>query len=99
MRAGERLAILGANGSGKSTLLKLFAGLAFAETGEVRFRGQALTPRNLERPDFQRAFRQRVGLVFQNSDVQLFCATAWDEIASRASTRSLASKPHGPNAR
>ena len=37
VRAGERLALLGANGVGKTTLLKLLTGRERPDTGEVRF--------------------------------------------------------------
>ncbi len=78
---GERVAVLGANGSGKSTLLKVLDGLYFPQEGEVRFLGRPITPSALEDGDFARDFRRRVGLVFQNPDVQLFSATVWDEVA------------------
>jgi len=79
--AGQRIAILGANGSGKSTLLRLLDGLCFADRGEVLAFGQALTEEGLEDRRFAFRFRRRVGLVFQDADVQLFCATVFDEVA------------------
>ena len=82
--AGEQVAILGANGSGKSTLLKVLDGLIFPSTGEVRAYGEILTEKLLtgsENAAFAQQFRSKVGLVFQNSDVQLFCSTVFDEIA------------------
>jgi cobalt/nickel transport system ATP-binding protein len=81
VRPGERLALLGANGSGKSTLLRLFDGLAFAESGELRFAGETLTEAKLSNTEFTFRFRRRVGLVFQNPDAQLFNPTVFDEIA------------------
>jgi cobalt/nickel transport system ATP-binding protein len=78
---GERVALLGANGSGKSTLLRLLAGLAFPESGEIAFFGQALTERAFEDEAFFFGFRRRVGLVFQNPDVQLFNPSVFDEVA------------------
>jgi cobalt/nickel transport system ATP-binding protein len=72
---------LGANGSGKSTLLRLLDGLCFADRGEVLAYGQPLSERNLQDRDFVLGFRRRVGLVFQDPDVQLFCATVFDEVA------------------
>jgi len=79
--AGQRIAILGANGSGKSTLLRLLDGLCLAEGGEVLAFGQRLTEESLADRDFLFGFRRRVGLVFQDPDVQLFCSTVFDEVA------------------
>jgi len=81
VQAGQRIAILGANGSGKSTLLRLLDGLCFAERGEVLAFGHTLTEQNLTDRDFLLRYRRRVGLVFQDPDVQLFCATVFDEVA------------------
>jgi cobalt/nickel transport system ATP-binding protein len=78
---GERVAILGSNGSGKSTLLKMMDGLYFATTGEVRAFGQPLTEEIFRDAAFNFSFRRRVGLVFQDSDVQLFSPSVWDEVA------------------
>jgi len=79
---GECVAVLGANGSGKSTLLRVLAGLCFPERGRVEFAGAELTESALAQDDaFARNFRKRVGVVFQNPDVQLFNATVFDEVA------------------
>jgi cobalt/nickel transport system ATP-binding protein len=78
---GERVAFLGSNGSGKSTLLRLLAGLSFPEQGNISFFGQSLTERRFEEEAFFYSFRRRVGLVFQNPDVQLFNPSVFDEVA------------------
>lgn len=79
---GEQLAILGANGSGKSTLLKLLDGLIFPSSGVVKAFGNTLTENILDGDggDFPQYFRKKVGLIFQNSEAQLFCPTVMDEI-------------------
>jgi cobalt/nickel transport system ATP-binding protein len=81
VRRGERLAILGSNGSGKSTLLKLLDGLYFPTHGTVKAWGQPLTERAFDEEAFNFSFRRRVGLVFQDADVQLFSPSVWDEVA------------------
>ena len=78
---GERIAVLGANGSGKSTLLRIFAGLCVPEEGSVLFRGRPMTESTLRDESFACDFRRRVGIVFQNPDVQLFNPTVFDEVA------------------
>jgi cobalt/nickel transport system ATP-binding protein len=78
---GESLAILGANGSGKSTLLHMLDGLIFPSSGTITAFGEVLTEEKLETDVFRHFFRSRVGFVFQNPDIQLFCPTVLDEIA------------------
>src|SRR5437016_422964 len=78
---GARVAILGANGSGKSTLLRILDGLYFPERGKVNVFDTPLTEEQLQDEEFAFRFRQRVALVFQNPDVQLFNPTVFDEIA------------------
>ncbi len=79
--AAESLVILGANGCGKSTLLKLMDGLYFPAQGSIFAFGQPLTEEALRQDAFNFAFRRRVGLVFQDSDVQLFSPSVLDEVA------------------
>jgi len=78
---GERVALLGANGSGKSTLLRLLAGLYFPEQGHISFFGESLTEERLQDEAYFFTFRRRVGLVFQNPDIQLFNPSVFDELA------------------
>ena len=78
---GLRLALLGANGSGKSTLLRLLDALYFAQSGAVRFEGEPLTEERFDDESFELDFRRRVGMLFQNPDVQLFNPSVFDEVA------------------
>ena len=77
---GELVALLGANGSGKSTLLKLLDGLIFPTGGQLLAFGKPLSEKALRDGPFVLEFRRRVGLVFQDPDVQLFSPTVWDEV-------------------
>jgi cobalt/nickel transport system ATP-binding protein len=77
---GEKFAVIGANGSGKSTLLQIMGGLIQQSEGEYFFRGRSVSERALRDRGFLRFFRERVGYVFQDSDVQLFCPTVLDEL-------------------
>lgn len=77
---GQRIALIGANGSGKSTLLHVLDGLIFPDSGTVSVFGTELSEKTLTDEEFNRYFRSRVGLVFQNPDVQLFCPTVREEI-------------------
>ncbi|HTP64641.1 MAG TPA: ABC transporter ATP-binding protein [Geobacteraceae bacterium] len=81
IHAGESLVFLGSNGCGKSTMLKILNGLIFPASGEIRAFGEILDEVRLEKSDFRRLFRSRVGFVFQHSDIQLFCPTVFEELA------------------
>jgi cobalt/nickel transport system ATP-binding protein len=78
---GERVALLGANGSGKSTLLRLMDALSFADGGTATALGQPLSAEAMQSDEANFALRRRIGLVFQNPDVQLFNPTVTDELA------------------
>jgi len=71
---GERVGLIGANGAGKSTLLLHFNGIHLG-TGQITVFGLPVVARNLA------AIRQKVGMVFQNPDDQLFCPTVFDDVA------------------
>jgi cobalt/nickel transport system ATP-binding protein len=77
---GERFSVIGANGSGKSTLLQIMSGLVHQSKGKIFFRGNEVSEQTLRNKSFLRFFRERVGYVFQDSDVQLFCPTVLDEL-------------------
>ena len=81
IRRGERTALLGANGSGKSTLIRLLAALSFPVKGNITFLGEEMTAAQFDNSQFFYSFRRRVGIVFQNPDIQLFNASVFDEVA------------------
>lgn len=76
LNGGERVALIGPNGAGKSTLLHLLVGLQVPSAGEVWAFGRS---RRVE-DDFHEV-RARVGLLFQDSDDQLFCPTVLEDVA------------------
>lgn len=80
IKEGEKFAIIGANGSGKSTMLQIMNGLIYPSSGRVFFRGKEVSEKTLKDKAFLRFFREGVGYVFQDSDVQLFCPTVLDEL-------------------
>jgi cobalt/nickel transport system ATP-binding protein len=77
---GECAAIIGANGTGKSTLLTMLDALIFANKGSVAAFGTELTENAMKDSAVQREFRRRVGFVFQNPEIQLFCPTVREDI-------------------
>lgn len=74
---GRRLALLGANGSGKTTLLRCLSGAHRPSAGRVLVDGQALS----HNAAGLRAHRQRVQLVLQDPDDQLFSADVWQDVS------------------
>jgi cobalt/nickel transport system ATP-binding protein len=72
---GENMAILGPNGAGKSTLLHHFNGILMPTSGRVLVLGKEVVPSNLD------WVRQKVGLVFQDPDDQLFARTVGEDVA------------------
>jgi len=76
----DRVAIIGANGTGKSTMLTMLDALIFASKGDVSAFGKQLTEKSMRDPIVQREFRSKVGFVFQNPDIQLFCPTVREDI-------------------
>ena len=78
---GETVVLQGSNGCGKSTLLKLLNGLVYAEEGTYKFDGDVINEKSLKDNTFSKKFHQRVGFIFQNSDVQLFCSNVEEEIS------------------
>ncbi len=74
LHAGETVAVFGPNGSGKTTFALSLVGLLPAE-GEIEVCGLPVTKANLA------AVRQKVGILFQDSDDQLFMPTVFDDVA------------------
>jgi len=75
IKKGERIALLGPNGSGKSTLILLIAGLLSPEKGEIKVLGEDTTSKSFQK------LRQKVGIVFQDPDDQLFNQSVIEDVA------------------
>jgi cobalt/nickel transport system ATP-binding protein len=73
--AGERVAVMGPNGAGKSTLFQMLNGLLRPNAGQVVVDGLPVVREHL------RTVRRKVGMVFQDSDDQLFNTTVYREVA------------------
>ncbi len=79
IETGEQVVILGANGCGKSTLLKVMDGLLRPSAGQIEAFGEDVS-RAADDAVTARRLHRRVGMVFQDSDVQLFSPTVWDDL-------------------
>jgi cobalt/nickel transport system ATP-binding protein len=77
LEEGKKVALVGPNGAGKSTLMLMFNGILRPSGGEVLFRGR---PMRYDAASL-RSIRRAVGMVFQNSDDQLFAPTVYQDVA------------------
>ena len=71
---GETVAVLGANGSGKTTFVLHLNGTLRGE-GSIQVCGTLLSKESLP------LVRSKIGMVFQDSDEQLFMPTVLDDVA------------------
>jgi len=71
---GEIFGIIGPTGAGKSTLLQHLNGILKGE-GEIEVDGLKIEKKT------EKIIREKVGIVFQNPDDQLFCPTVYEDIA------------------
>ena len=77
IKKGQKVAVMGANGSGKSTLFLCCTGILKPQSGKLFFHGKELTYGKKDLLDL----RSKVGIVFQDPDNQLFCASVYQEIS------------------
>ena len=83
---GESVALIGSNGAGKTTFFYSILGFVEISSGSIHINELEVLPGNY------RTLREKVGLVFQNSDDQLFMPTIAEDIA-------FGLKQHGENDR
>jgi cobalt/nickel transport system ATP-binding protein len=74
--AGERVGLVGPNGAGKTTLFLCLAGVLRITAGSVRVAG--LDPADVTQ---RRQLPAKLGIIFQNSDDQIFNSTVFDDVA------------------
>lgn len=74
---GSFFGIIGHTGSGKSTLIQHFNALIEPQKGSVKVLGTELNDKKANR----RAIRERVGMVFQYPEYQLFAETVFEDVA------------------
>jgi len=72
---GESVGLIGPNGAGKSTLLLHLNGILKGRPGSVEVLGMKVEEKNLIK------IRQKVAIVFQQPDDQLFMPTVFDDVA------------------
>ena len=74
---GDFIGLIGHTGSGKSTLVQHLNGLMKATSGEIIVDGESLSDKQTK----MKKIRQKVGLVFQYPEHQLFEETIYKDIA------------------
>ena len=77
IKKGAKVALVGPNGAGKTTLLLMCNGVLEPSKGRVLLDGEPLKYDSRALRDV----RKKVGLVFQNSDTQLFAPTVYQDVA------------------
>ncbi len=75
VRAGEKVAIVGANGAGKTTLSKLLLRFYVPQSGRIIYNGKPAASYRLA------SYREKFATVFQ--DIQLFSVTAAENVMRR----------------
>lgn len=88
---GQFIGIIGHTGSGKSTLIQHLNGLMKATSGSIYFHGK-----DIYDDDFDlRELRNRVGLVFQYPEHQLFETTIFDDVCFGPKNQGLTKEEAG----
>ena len=72
----DKIGLMASNGSGKTTLFHIIMGLIKPFSGNVEIFGKKIKSEK----DFYKV-RQKIGLLFQDADDQLFCPTVIEDVA------------------
>lgn len=72
----EKIGLIASNGSGKTTLFRIVMGLTKPSSGNIEIFGRGVKCEK----DFLK-IRQRIGLLFQDADDQLFSPTVIEDVA------------------
>ncbi|MDD4366854.1 MAG: ABC transporter ATP-binding protein [Eubacteriales bacterium] len=83
---GESIALMGSNGAGKSSLLLAITGIAPYADGEIYVDDILLSKKTVA------DVRQRVGMIFQDPDDQLFMPSVFDDVAFGPRNKGLDEK-------
>jgi cobalt/nickel transport system ATP-binding protein len=78
LQNGEKVSLLGPNGAGKTTLVLHLNGIIATQQGSVTVAGTVVDAKNKES---LRHIRERVGIVFQDPDDQLFMPTVAEDVS------------------
>ncbi len=73
--AGEHVGLVGPSGAGKSTLAMTMVGFVFPHAGKMSINGLDINKKSVAE------IREKVGLIFQNPNDQLFMPTLFDDVA------------------
>lgn len=73
---GSKIGLMGSNGSGKTTLFHIIMGLLKPSAGKIEIFNTPVETEN----DFRRV-REKIGLLFQDADDQLFSPTVLEDVA------------------
>ncbi|WP_291574144.1 energy-coupling factor ABC transporter ATP-binding protein [Clostridium sp. UBA4548] len=82
---GKKISFLGINGAGKSTLFLHLNGILKPTKGEIVFNNMPLKYSQKE----LKKIRQKIGIVFQDPDIQLFSANVYQEVSFGAMNLNL----------
>ena len=86
----EFIALIGHTGSGKSTLTQVLNGLLKPSSGNIYFNGKDISDKDFDR----KLLRQKVGLVFQYPEHQLFETTVFKDVCYGPKNMGLTKKEY-----